>query len=440
MAKFQEINTESIKIKFKSRWMFVCLLLLSICILLLLPFSDRILYLDSLATGTTNVGPYQDSFDSYIAPRGKTAWMYQSLTPVNGPPAANKDAVFISVGDKAENGKLISMNLSDGTEKWHYSLNSYATHSPVAFGEFVAIGDKSGVLHVVHSTHGHEMWTFNTGNPIMVSPIVFNGLIYVIGTAGVYCLDAQTGEKKWHTDTGNYFSSSAALDEKHGIISVLGSNENDGSELVLYLIQSGTGKVHLKYSVSSFLPSTPVISGTTVAINSEKHSIIAIDLLSRNNPYLNVLNYWHRQAFMLGFTKSFPMPIGYKWHTPIGGTVDDSILSDDQQIYILRENSADLRERKISGIQPSGPLTAIDSKDGSINWDVTEEVNLTGMGTLTKDGIIATGENGTIIYVEKTTGDVIWSLETNIEIAETPIRHGDMILITSQENAVYSFQ
>ena len=65
---------------------------------------------------------------------------------------------------------------------------------------------------------------------------------------------------------------------------------------------------------------------------------------------------------------------------------------------------------------------------------------MTGMGTLTKDGIIATGENGTIIYVEKTTGDVIWSLETNIEIAETPIRHGDMILITSQENAVYSFQ
>jgi outer membrane protein assembly factor BamB len=352
---------------------------------------------------------------------------------------ANENSIFLSVGNRMETGALTSINLSDGTRKWSYHLNSFAHHSPVVFDRFVAIGDRSGTLHIVHASNGQKAWTFETGNPITVSPLVYDGLIFVIGTNGVYCLDAWSGEEQWHTDTGNSFNSSASISETHGIIVVMGSNKNDSSELFIYLVEIRSGKVRLKYPVTSFLPSIPTISGTTVVINSEQHTVIAIDLMSKDNSYLRVLNFWRRQAFMLGFADSFPMPLGYKWHMFVGGSIYDSILADNEKFYLIRKYPID-RIDAIPDIYPTGYLTAIDPKDGSITWNLTEGALVGGIGTLNEDGIILASKEGTITYVDKLSGNIVWHIETSLEISETPIGSGDKIIVASEDNKIYLFQ
>jgi len=48
------------------------------------------------------------------------------------------------------------------------------------------------------------LWSFVTGNPVVGSPAVANGVVYATSTdANVYALDAHTGVELWNYTTGD---------------------------------------------------------------------------------------------------------------------------------------------------------------------------------------------------------------------------------------------
>lgn len=444
MVKIRWTRPGSVEVRRTPIKVYALILLFVACGLLLLPFVGHIVRLEPRASGVSDIGHHRSAFASHTMPKGELVWVDQTVRTVNGSPAAHGNSVFLSTGDSADTGSLLALDLLSGKETWNYKLNSFGGHSPVVYGEFVAVGDRSGTLHIVRNTDGRLIWTFEAGAPITGSPIIFDGLIYVIVTKGVHCLDAMTGESKWFSKTGDSFSGPANLSKSHGIISVIGNHENDGSDLQMYLIDAKSGKRRLTYPITSFLPSTPVISGSTVVMTRqhprEPDTLIAINLLSRYNPYLGAIHSLVRQAFVLGLANTFPMPQGYKWHRQIDGDPTNSVLSDEKQVYFIGKFLPSRRPEVISQTTFVGTLTAINPSNGSINWELSDKEVSEGIATLEQHGILIADQEGSLTYVDKATGNLRWSFDTDIRIGDRGIGHNSNIIVTSENGQVRVFR
>jgi outer membrane protein assembly factor BamB len=58
----------------------------------------------------------------------------------------------------------------------------------------------------------HNLWKFNTGDPIYSSPAVADGKVYIGSYDGkVYCLDARVGRLLWSYQTDDIIHSSPAV-------------------------------------------------------------------------------------------------------------------------------------------------------------------------------------------------------------------------------------
>jgi len=434
----------SVKVRRTPIKVYALILLFVVTVLLFIPVAGHIVLLDSRASGISDIDHYSSAFTLHAVPKGELVWVHKATRTINGSPAVHGNSVFLSTGDSTDTGALLALDLLTGGEDWSYELNSFGGDDPVVYGEFVAVGDRSGTLHVVRKSDGRGMWTFEAGSSISGSPIIFDGLIYVTATKGVHCLDAMTGESKWYSGTGSSFSSSANLSKAHGIITVVGNDEKDGSELQIYLIDAKSGEKRLTYPLTSFLPSAPAISGGTVAITRrhprETETLIAVNLLSRDNPYLRIMHSLVRQAFVLGFANSFPMPQGYKWHRQIEGGSINSLLSDESQIYFINSLSGNQGSKVTSQASFSGRVTAINPSNGSINWELTDKEVSGGMATLEQHGIIIADREGDLTYIDKFTGEVRWRFDTDVEIGDRPVGHNSIILVTSKNNDLRAFR
>ncbi|OUT60780.1 MAG: serine/threonine protein kinase [Rhodopirellula sp. TMED11] len=87
-------------------------------------------------------------------------------------------------------------------------------------------------------TKSHVKWTVLSGIPTKPSPLVHNGLIYVIGDSGIArCFDTKNGEEVWRKRIGGKFSASPLLvndriylGSQEGLITVLSAGAD--SEMI----------------------------------------------------------------------------------------------------------------------------------------------------------------------------------------------------------------
>jgi eukaryotic-like serine/threonine-protein kinase len=64
----------------------------------------------------------------------------------------------------------------------------------------------------VHNVWGREVkWSYQTGDYVISSPTVANGVVYVSSAASTCTLNASTGAKRWRYKTGNSVQSSPAV-------------------------------------------------------------------------------------------------------------------------------------------------------------------------------------------------------------------------------------
>jgi outer membrane protein assembly factor BamB len=137
-------------------------------------------------------------------------------------------------------------------------------------------------------------WTFSTAGPIVSSPAVVNGIVYV-GSAdrNLYALDAATGKLRWKFDAhGDVNSSPAVFDDVVYVVSL------DGN---LYAVDAATGKQRWSFASEGerrfsavgymgmlpaaetmadpwdFYLSSPAISNGAVYFGSSDGNVYAID-------------------------------------------------------------------------------------------------------------------------------------------------------------------
>jgi len=101
-------------------------------------------------------------------------------------------------GDVARTGVFPTPGPSQPTLKWTFKTAGPIVASPAVADGIVYVASLSGHLHAVDRETGQEKWQFKSSRPIASSPAVVDGIMYFVSSAGsLAALDVATGQPRW---------------------------------------------------------------------------------------------------------------------------------------------------------------------------------------------------------------------------------------------------
>ncbi|EMI18278.1 secreted protein [Rhodopirellula maiorica SM1] len=188
----------------------------------------------------------------------------------------------IAVTDKQGREQLICMGSqwivayapSDGSEIWKaYHGKGFSVVPRPVYGDgvvYFCTGFGKPMLFAVNVegsgdvTDTHVLWQVKKGIPAKPSPVLHDGLVYVIDDNGVAsCFDAKNGDEVWKQRIGGKYSASPVLVGGHLLI---GSHEGK-----VTLIQPGReGKIVAENEVDGQIMASPAIVNNALILRTDK--------------------------------------------------------------------------------------------------------------------------------------------------------------------------
>jgi len=175
-----------------------------------------------------------------------------SSSHIQSSPAVVDGVVYIGV--YWEN-KVYALKASTGDVIWAYSTGYVVGSSPAVVDGIVYIGSHDHRIHAINAKTGDGIWTYDTGDEICGSPAVADGMVFCGSRTGLYALDAQTGELRWHQDIGNTLSPAVAEGKVYA-----------GSDYGVYCFDETTGDIIWTRATEGDFDSSPAIADGKVFI------------------------------------------------------------------------------------------------------------------------------------------------------------------------------
>jgi outer membrane protein assembly factor BamB len=158
----------------------------------------------------------------------------------------------------------------------NFSAFAPAITAPAVGNGKVFVSTNDGILHGLNIADGSEAWRVDWKKMGYSSPIFRDGKVYAaLSDEGkVFCVDANTGEFKWTTDTGAViYDSSFAADEKGEHVFI--GNVNG----TLNALDAATGKIAWQYRLApGHLLGSPAADGEHVYMGSMSGQIVAVPI------------------------------------------------------------------------------------------------------------------------------------------------------------------
>jgi len=87
--------------------------------------------------------------------------------------------------------------------QWRFKTGGPVIASPAIANGVLFIGSSDGVFYAIDENTGQQKWKVTLTDPISSSPAVADNLVYFLSYDGVfYALTADSGEIKWRFATG----------------------------------------------------------------------------------------------------------------------------------------------------------------------------------------------------------------------------------------------
>jgi outer membrane protein assembly factor BamB len=99
----------------------------------------------------------------------------------------------------------LKLNWQSPTGNFYLSLSSpVVANGAVYYGSFdYSVDALTGHVYALNASTGAQLWTFATGGPVVSSPAVANGVVYIAADGNLYALNASTGAKMWSYAAAN---------------------------------------------------------------------------------------------------------------------------------------------------------------------------------------------------------------------------------------------
>jgi len=427
----------------------------------------------------------------------KLAWTFDITAPgvfgsITSQPIVVGNTVYIQ--DMRSN--VFALDRDTGAQKWEapFDIGSIGPNGVAVAYDMVYAGlSDSGEVVALKASDGTVVWRQKIGSPpgegIDMSPIVYDGTVYISTTPGtglgsfyaggdrgvLYALDATTGETKWWFDTTNgaYNARAVAgggglwyppsIDKDGNIYFGVGNPSpwpltpecpngscRPGDNLYtssMVSIDPKTGAIRWYYQDRAHdlldldFQATPILTNasingtdTALAIGSGKTgNVVAVRQDTGEMVWKTAVGkHQNDEPDKLlpddgSSLEVFPGSLGGV-ETPLAyadGTVYAAYLD-----YPQYQTAIGADDSKAVGFDAgTGGLVALDVTSGKVLWDIKVPTLPVAAATVANDLVFAGGIDGTFAAYDRATGDQVWKYDSELGFNAPPAIAGDYLFI-----------
>jgi outer membrane protein assembly factor BamB len=320
--------------------------------------------------------------------------------------------------------------------KWAFKTNGPIVASPAVADGVVYIASLGKGLYAVDQETGKEVWSFQSRMPIASSPAIADGTLYFVSTTGALAaIDARDGKPKWvfptelerrfegknlHGYPPNGQTIPDAWDVFLSSPAVANGKVYFGSgDGNLYAVDAKTGLLQWKLATGGVVHASPAVAGTTVFVGSWDSVLYAADAESgqiRWTFHAGTDPVIHNQE---GFQSSPAVVEG----TVYVGCRDAHVYAIDAATGKKRWDypaskswvvgTPTVRDGVVYvGTSDSSRFMALDAKSGRLRFNFDAKAYVFSSAALAGDLLYFGGHNGKLYAVEARTGKLAWEFRT----------------------------
>ena len=320
--------------------------------------------------------------------------------------------------------------------QWTFKASGPIVASPVIADGVIYIGDYGGQLHAIDQASGKEKWSFKSRMPIASSAAVAAGVVYFVSSSGaLIALDATSGQLKWAFATEyekrfeaqnlhGYLSAAQTMPDAWDLFvsspAVVNGRVYFGSgDGNVYAVDAQSGVVQWKFATRDVVHASPAIHNGVVYIGSWDGNFYAIDAQTGEQKW----------QFKGGQDPAIHNQVGFQSSAAV---VDGVVYVGcrDSHVYALDANTG----RKLwdyptskswvngspavangmvyVGTSDSSRFMALDARTGRLRFNFDAKAYIFSSAAIAGDQVFFGSHNGKLYAVDAKAGTVRWEFQT----------------------------
>jgi outer membrane protein assembly factor BamB len=309
-----------------------------------------------------------------------------------------------------------------GGVKWTFKTNGPIVASPAVVDGVVYVASLGRDLHAIDQETGKEIWKFESRMPIASSPAVADGTLYFVSMTGALAaLDAADGKPKWVFPTelerkfegknlNGYPPNGQTIPDAWDVFLSSPAVANgkvyfgsgDGN---VYAVDAASGILQWKLPTGGVVHTSPAVVGNTVYVGSWDSVLYAIDAESGQV----------RWTFQAGTDPVIHNQEGFQSSPAV---VDGTVYVGCRDAHVY----------------------AIDAATGKKKWDYpTSKSWVVGTPTV-RDGVVyvGTSDSSRLMALDARTGRLRFNFSTGAYVFSSAALAGDLLYFGSHSGKLYA--
>lgn len=326
-------------------------------------------------------------------------------------------------GDVARTGVYPSPGPSRfGGLKWTFKTGGPIVASPVIADGVVYVASLDGHLHALDAETGKEKWKFKSRLPIASTPAVTNGTLYFVSSTGALAaLDVATGQPKWvfaaeyerrfeAKNLHGYPSAAQTIPDGWDVFTsspaVAGNRVYFGSgDGGVYAVDAETGVLQWRFRTGDVVHASPAVVDGTVYVGSWDSRLYAIDARTGES----------RWTFQAGADPAV--------HNQEGFQSSPAVV--DGTVYVGCRDAH---------------LYALDAKTGAQKWSYPTSKSWVIGTPAVRDGIVwvGTSDSARVMAIDARTGRLVFNVDAKAYVFSSAAIAGDRVYVGSHNGKLYA--
>jgi len=341
-------------------------------------------------------------------------------------------------GNVARTGVYAAMGPTQAPSvQWTFKAAGPIVTSPAIADGVVYIGSLSGHLYAIDQQTGQQKWQFKSSRPIASSATVVDGTLYFVSSAGsIVALDIATGQPRWTYATEyerkfeaknlhGYPSPAQTIPDAWDVFTsspavVSGKVYFGGGDGNVYAVDARSGVLQWKFATQDVVHASPAVVGNTVYIGSWDGHLYAIDAETGQQKWV----------FQGGQDPAIHNQVGFQSSPAVAdGTV--YVGSRDAHVYALDaatgrrkwdyptskswvNGTPAVRDGIVYvGTSDSSRFMALDARTGRLRFNFDAKAYIFSSAALAGSLAYFGSHNGKLYAVDAKTGVAAWEFQTD---------------------------
>jgi len=306
--------------------------------------------------------------------------------------------------------------------KWSFKTGGPIVTSPAVAGGVIYIGSWDGYLYAIDQATGKEKWKFKSSMPIASSPAVTSNMLYFVSSRGsLAALDISTGNVKWVLPTEyerkfeaknlhGYPSAAQTIPDAYDFF-VSSPAVADGRVFFgsgdgnIYAADAETGVLLWKFPTKDVVHASPAVVNGVVYVGSWDSYLYAIDAATGQQKW----------AFKTGDDETIHNQVGFQSSPAVvSGTV--YVGCRDAHVY------------------------AVDATTGRKKWDYPTSKSWVVGTPAVRDGVVyvGTSDSSRFMALDAATGRLRGNFKAGAYMFSSPAIAGGLLYVGDHSGKLYA--